>query len=489
MNPSAPLIADDIFATEENLLGALVSIRNAALPAEEKAAIRDLILDYVGTTEEKRRAELKSEITKRLKPNTPAPKKSEPISTNQPVEAIAGRMRPVPLFTAAAVTTKPTEPKPREEVTAKMAVKAVEVLPKPPIPEPIKITDTPKLIPKPVEEPVRKETASVLTPPPSPTPAPSLATPLKDRINEIKHDVNRRVGNPVNLIDADEAIGREYMNALLSAMKSASTNDSSAKEALARLENVYKKVTDLVAQKNIQGKPSPKPPAPSPIPEKREPTPSVPTKEPVIKPETKNSTLLTNLMEKDKSVATTVSKLQSVSPLTTPISKPEQHKVPVKTAEIKENVSPRGDAKLSPVSTITALPEQIETLRKKSLDQETEAKKPITDLENEKVTAGLKQLLSEWKLFRGSGWFGTGPTGVNHPLYTKLAGLSMAAVVAGRFEGATPEVKQTLADYMNGWHYEQGITHEMGESFDHYLRRVILHILGKQREFSQPDQK
>lgn len=486
MNPSAPLIADDIFATEEKLLGALVSVRNAALPVEEKAAIRDLILDYAGTTEEKRRAELKSEIIKRLKPSTSVPKTPEPASTSMQVEPTVGRVRPVPIFTATAITTKSAEPKPVEKEPVKVAVKAVEVPQKPPTPEPIKIVDTPKPIPKPVEEPVRKEpTPASIPTPPSPAPASSLATPVKDRINEIKHDINQRVGNPVNLINADEAIGREYMNALLNAMKSASTNDSSAKEALVRLENVYKKVIDLLAQKDIKERPSPKPATPQPIPERRESVPPTPIKA----TETKNSTLLTNLIQKDKSVAGTVSKLQSVSPITTPISKPEQHKVPVKTAEAPDRISPRSDAKLSPVSTITALPEQIETLRKKSLDQEAEAKKPISDLNSEKVTAGLKQLLSEWKLFRGSGWFGTGPTGMDHPLYKQLAGLSMAAVVAGRFEGATPEVKQTLADYMNGWHYEQGITHEMGESFDHYLRRVILHILGKQRELSQPDQK
>ncbi|MEZ4200438.1 MAG: hypothetical protein R3B69_02500 [Candidatus Paceibacterota bacterium] len=39
------------------------------------------------------------------------------------------------------------------------------------------------------------------------------------RIQEINNQVNSRIGNPVNLIDADNAIGREYMNALLDAMK------------------------------------------------------------------------------------------------------------------------------------------------------------------------------------------------------------------------------------------------------------------------------
>ena len=57
----------------------------------------------------------------------------------------------------------------------------------------------------------------------------------------------------------------------------------------------------------------------------------------------------------------------------------------------------------------------------------------------------------------------------------------MAAVIAGRFEGATPVIKQSITDYMNGWRYEEGIVHEHTETFEHYLRRVIHHILNKKK--------
>ena len=96
------------------------------------------------------------------------------------------------------------------------------------------------------------------------------------------------------------------------------------------------------------------------------------------------------------------------------------------------------------------------------------------------VTSGLNQLLSEWKLFKSSGIFGTGPSGSEHPLYKKLQNMQMSAVIAGRFEGATPEIKQSITDYMNGWRYEEGILHQHGETFEHYLRRVIKKILDKQ---------
>ena len=62
----------------------------------------------------------------------------------------------------------------------------------------------------------------------------------------------------------------------------------------------------------------------------------------------------------------------------------------------------------------------------------------------------------------------------------------MAAVVSGRFEGATPEIRQNISDYMNGWRYEQGIVHRMDEQFGDYLRRVIRHILDRQPKRTEP---
>jgi hypothetical protein len=98
------------------------------------------------------------------------------------------------------------------------------------------------------------------------------------------------------------------------------------------------------------------------------------------------------------------------------------------------------------------------------------------------VTAGLSQLLSEWSLFKSSGFFGTGPSGKEHPLYVTLAPLTLAVVISGRFEGATPLIKQNISDYMNGWRYEEGIVHEHTETFEHYLRRVVLHIITKKKQ-------
>jgi hypothetical protein len=98
------------------------------------------------------------------------------------------------------------------------------------------------------------------------------------------------------------------------------------------------------------------------------------------------------------------------------------------------------------------------------------------------VTDGLQQLLIEWPLFKKSGLFGTGPKGLEHPLFKKISNLPIPLLLAGRFEGATQEIKQSITDYMNGWRYEQGIIYQQGETFEHYLRRVIRHILDLQNK-------
>lgn len=117
----------------------------------------------------------------------------------------------------------------------------------------------------------------------------------------------------------------------------------------------------------------------------------------------------------------------------------------------------------------------------------SQARKPVgtesTDpLHSPEVDKGLDQLLSEWSLFKKSGMFGSGPKGREHPLFKKIAGLQIPLLLAGRFEGATQEIKQSITDYMNGWRYEQGIIYMQGETFERYLRRVIKHILDLQNK-------
>jgi hypothetical protein len=108
-----------------------------------------------------------------------------------------------------------------------------------------------------------------------------------------------------------------------------------------------------------------------------------------------------------------------------------------------------------------------------------------SDLASSEVTNALCQLLTEWSLFEGSGLFGIGPGGAEHPLYKRLAPLSMGEVLAGRWERATPEIRRTLKDYVDAWRHEQGIAYNPTENFEHYLRRVVQRIMKRQK--GEPD--
>jgi hypothetical protein len=133
----------------------------------------------------------------------------------------------------------------------------------------------------------------------------------------------------------------------------------------------------------------------------------------------------------------------------------------------------------APIASLSATPNPIgKQPVAPSAAKETSTGDP---LHSPSVDRGLEQLLEEWPIFKKSGLFGTGPKGSEHPLFKRIAGLQIPLLLAGRFEGATQEIKQSITDYMNGWRYEQGLIYEQGETFEHYLRRVIKHILDLQK--------
>lgn len=494
MDSSALKITDDVFSSEEKILGLLVNVRNAALPVEEKAAIRDLILDYASNTDEAKRNELKETIKRRLPNQTSNKKVVENISKPKTeVKSVSiGRPRPVLDFKAAANSSFVNNPAHIVHEAVKPVVPTTPVTPivkvEEKIPEPVK--------PKPIESVEMKATDSVVpkfTPPPPvpeikddridvPTPKAEDLAPAgvvnqgaKGRINEIKHEINDRVGNPINLINADETIGREYMTSLLNAMKAVNAGAGPQSEPMNRLEAAYKKVNELLATKDVSFSKKIKVSSVAP-----EPKPTIAEKD----PETQTSPMMSGLPSRERGGGVNIPKVETVSPLTTPVRAPETPKVEAERPDVTEPTD-----KLIPVSTATSLPEKIETARQKSAEREAEASRPVTGLEDEKVTAGLKQLLSEWKLFKSKSWFGGGASGMDHPMYKQLATLTMAAVISGRYEGATPETKYLISDYINGWRYEQGITYEVGETFEHYLRRVILQIISKQKAAAPVDTK
>lgn len=102
------------------------------------------------------------------------------------------------------------------------------------------------------------------------------------------------------------------------------------------------------------------------------------------------------------------------------------------------------------------------------------------ELSSPEVAAMLDKLLHDWSIFSGSGLFGIGPGGLDHPLFRKLAPLSMGEVLAGRWEGTNPKTVKIIKQYVDAWRHEQAITYTEHETFEHYLRRVVQRILKRQ---------
>ncbi|MFT5832347.1 MAG: hypothetical protein ACI9SY_000734, partial [Candidatus Paceibacteria bacterium] len=204
------------------------------------------------------------------------------------------------------------------------------------------------------------------------------------------------------------------------------------------------------------------------------PTPSVPV-EPTPKP--------INLKPESLVPTPTESKLAPLEPklATKPVEEPTPTPAPVTTPiEDRRWEDAVSSVKPAPIKPLSESAEPLKSISDVPT-QDSLTNKDADPLQSQEVNEGLDQLLADWMLFKKSGLFGTGPNGSLHPLYLKIKELQIPLLLAGRFEGATQDIKQSITDYMNGWRYEQGIIYEQGETFDHYLRRVIRHILDLQK--------
>ncbi len=340
---------------------------------------------------------------------------------------------------------------------------------------------TPYVPPHMIIEPVSGFTHHVDDEPEVPQPI-RVSQPVTDyaeRIKEIKHLVNEKVGNPVNLIDSNNTLGKEYMNALLDAMKKVNGGQpQEVADAMIRLENACTQVMGID---------------------------SVPIMTPGSTGFTKDQhsevhTPVFNEVEIPAAVKETpaeekvqIGYSEEVNPVRITVVKDEPlvsvfETLPSDSQEKKQTDSDETHT-ITPLHSV-AEEKQVQDSRRFEQKAQTEAHEvqealqisQMDPLMTPQITAGLSQLLSEWSLFKSSGIFGTGPSGKDHALYTKLRSLTMATVIAGRFEGATPKMRQSIGDYMNGWRYEEGIVHEVGETFEHYLRRVIFVILNKKKK-------
>lgn len=470
--------------SEASVLTLLQLVRHSALDAASKDDIRDLVFTYRNNPA----AETASQLATFLVPlnvtlagsATPANKAAVPVKVTSAAAAVGeqspaipptqattlGSRRAQPAFASAAKqpTTSPinkvpitiaTEPEPTPESVVETETPA-------PVAEPV---PTPPPAPAPEPTPVPEVAAAPapaaeVTPEPVSEPAIQAATPSSDaltRIKEIKHLVNEQVGNPVNLIDATNEVGREYMTALLEAMKTANGGGDSA-AAMSRLEAAFSAVQTTLSNNPIAA-----------------PTPPAEVSTPATTPEPAAQT--------EAPVAETVPKPPTPQPEPAAKANPTSNPVPESTpvSEVATAPTPAAEpAAATPLTSVAAGESTSVSAQAAEATKPVEPEVPSDPLQTELVTQGLSQLLSEWNLFKGGGILGGRAKGVDHPLYKELQNTPMNLIIAGRFEGATPEVKQSLHDYMNGWRFEQGITHDLKETFEHYLRRVVKTIIDKQ---------
>ncbi len=415
-------------------------------------------------------------VITRTPPVAPAPivpSASAPIPTPTPETNNIELRKPTPATVVVPPIPPRLVPSPasvREVVTIKPPVRLSVQSDVVPVPLPVPVPPITPVMPLQRSVPVisvtpasETPTAPAAAPASAPAADTSPATAVRlERIRQIKSEVNSQVGNPVNLVEINPTVGREYMTALLEAMKLlSSAGEAESERAMARLETVYVEVQKIIAGNTTTAPAAPPVSAPVPMPDRAPylpvapvvpmeplpPVPVVPTAS--VWQETQTAPV--------PRVAEQISVPLPPTPTPTPTSSPLQS---VAAASI-------------PLRSLSELPTAAD------VNSATAGGNPLLTKE---VDAGLNQLLSEWAIFKKSGLFGTGPGGTLHPLFTKIGPMLIPLILAGRFEGATQEIKQSITDYMNGWRYEQGIVYEKDETFEHYLRRVIRHIIDLQNK-------
>ncbi len=458
------------------------------------------------------------------------PKHVGVATPEEPVDA----PQPAPLTQMVRHVVEAPVPTPAEEVVPPVApvVETAQPLPVTPVSvlPPVVEHELPPPAPAPVREvPVAEVVipAPAAVPPPPPAPQPVVARsgfPTLDehkaRIAEIKRTVHTEIGNPITLVDAGNPVGREYMTALLTAMKASGNGGQGLDAAMEKLERAFVSACDAAKKAKLHGEGTATTPAPTPPPPpvlREEPTvpepPLVP--EPVVElpdriPMAEPLPDRVLALEPDRAPISIAPQIPEPTPL--PIVDEQVIEVETRIPEpaaaplaVETPVIPESEVLSAPESAIPRGGESIsepDPLINKYVDagvgrvefdpvSQTMGQVPLevasrqSDLASSEITTALNQLLHEWSMFEGSGLFGIGPGGAEHPLYKKLASLSMGEVLAGRWERATPEIRRTLKDYVDAWRHEQGIAYNPTENFEHYLRRVVQRILKRQK--GEPD--
>jgi hypothetical protein len=484
--------------SQAGVMSVLAAIRASKLSPAEKNELRDLVFTYTNGGGD---ASVRIALEQKLGAHQIVPVVMQRGGGTAPVLPF-GAYRPTPNFKApptnsnAAPVAAPSAPVPPPVQAVPLTPVPAPVAPMPTpapaavAPQPAPVTPTPTPVPPPA--------APAPVAPAAPLNAPTEAAYL-ERIRQIKTAVNSKVGNPVNLVDINNEVGREYMNALLEAMKKLGGGAvSEMGAAMERLETAFVAVQSAIEQHEASGgavssgpttpPPTPMPPpvytAPVPVPTPS-PAPVMPPRDvaPVVAPAPSplpvRPLAAPAPQEADLPTRLPVAPAPIAAPAPTPVPPVPRPVAPAPVANTTEESSGFGNA---PSANSLATGGRSLTPTDLTDPASLSTSEKGDPLYTREVDDGLDQLLSDWSLFKKSGLFGTGPKGREHPLYKKISDLQVPLLLAGRFEGATQEIRQSITDYMNGWRYEQGIIYQPGETFEKYLRRVIKHILDLQKK-------
>lgn len=506
---SSPFLFD--LNSQAGVMSVLASIRASALSNPEKNELRDLVFHYTKSGGD---ASVRISLEQKL-----ASFQISPVQVRVSTGAVTGpalafgSYRPTPTFKAPAISSVPVTAS--QPVPVPVVAAPVPVVSAPVVPTPVPVVVPP---PAPVVTPVA--VPPTVTPVPVTAPVPAAAPVLQsqsteaeylERIRQIKTAVNSKVGNPVNLVDINNEVGREYMNSLLEAMKKLSSGAvSEMGVAMSRLEKAFVLVEAAIAEhsQKVAGSAStPSTPVSVPVSSPAPDSPvivskSIPATVPMAPVNLASSTPVPLASVLDNKVSEEPKPfirpdLASSTPTPPPEPVPVAPSIPVLTTEevteqvvsVPVEVAPEGKSGYE-IATASAVPLNPSLADKEKMltpadlpDAATLSTGAAGDtLFTKEIDDGLVLLLSDWTIFKKSGLFGTGPKGREHPLYKKIAELQIPLILAGRFEGSSQEIRQSITDYMNGWRYEQGIIYQPGETFEHYLRRVIRHIIDLQNK-------
>jgi hypothetical protein len=519
-------------STQAGVAAVLAAIRASQLSQSEKNELRDLVFTYTNGGGD---ASVRIALEQKLAAHSITPVVPQRGGVAAPALSF-GTYRPTPNFKSPAATAPSTTSAPQPSLTAPVGQADTTPVSAPiqqataPVPPPLPIQPTsapvppppaPVAAPVPPAPPVQAAPAPV-SPTPAPAPTSGAGQPeavYLERIRQIKTEVNSKVGNPVNLVDINNAVGREYMNALLEAMKKLGSGAvSEMGGAMQRLESAFAAVQVAIKEHEAKGGASPVvaaassvPPAPTPVPPPAPvaaPVPPAPPVQAAPAPVPRTTLPVSEFqppVAEEKPVPPPAPPKPEVSVSNNDLSAariplvdvplPAKAAVPLSDTNSKdENSGPSGYDAVPPKPTEPAqtqnnnVPSSLATERKLMTPNDlpdpasVETGEKGDPLFTKEVDAGLDQLLADWSLFKKSGLFGTGPKGREHPLYKKISSLQVPLLLAGRFDGANQEIRQSITDYMNGWRYEQGIIYQPGETFERYLRRVIKHILDLQKK-------